>query len=278
MDNTFDTLWYGYGELIAGIDESGVSDIAGPLVAACVVLPKINADFEDLRIFNVDDSKNIHEKYRKSHAEVIWNVATAIGIGETQPAEIDYLGKRRATILAMMRAIAACQTKTRKPLVPEVLLIDGEFELPVTMKQEAIKDGDKKSLSIAAASIIAKVYRDDVMLSLHERTPYYGWNKNKGHPCENHFKGLDTHGILVGVHRINCWPFVPNEKGKEDEKQWYYRRGVWRHKTSETLTLETGGDAWISRQALSTRHSQSSSSKRSKKPPLPQKPPETGTL
>jgi len=81
MDNTFDKLYYDQGELIAGVDESGVSDIAGPLVAACVVLPKIDPRKDDLAIFEVQDSKVVPEKHRKRLAEIVYNMAIGIGIG-----------------------------------------------------------------------------------------------------------------------------------------------------------------------------------------------------
>lgn len=260
MDNTFDSLYFEGNELIAGIDESGVSDIAGPLVAACVILPKIRPDADDLSIFNVTDSKAIHEKYRKKHAEVIWSVATAIGIGEVSPEELDCIGKRRGTVLAMVRAVDACQTYSRRNVIPDILLIDGEFKLPFDIKQEAIKDGDTKSLCIASASVIAKVYRDDIMLKLHQSYPYYCWDKNKGHPCEPQFKGLDIHGIQTGVHRQRFWPFTPNEKS--DEKVWYYRRNLWRQKTNEAKLKEIlGSDKWTLKQP---------SSKQSKKSAVPQ--------
>lgn len=259
MDNTFDSLYFSHGEHIAGIDESGVSDIAGPLVAACVILPKIRPDSEDLRIFAVNDSKKIPEKYRKGYAEVIWNAATAIGIGEVQPSEIDYLGKRRSTVLAMLRAIAACQNKDRSTaVIPDALLIDGEFTLPISTPQFPIKDGDTKSLCIASASIIAKVYRDNIMLALHQRFPHYGWNSNKGYPCENQFKGIDVHGIQVGIHRTKFWPFSANGEEKEDSKKWYYRRGLWREKTTEALTTEALTGTVIKQKKLSEKQSKSS--------------------
>lgn len=259
MDNTFDSLYFSHGEHIAGIDESGVSDIAGPLVAACVVLPKLSIDSEDIRVFAVNDSKKIPEKYRKGYAQIIWNAATAIGIGEVQPSEIDYLGKRRSTILAMTRAVAACQTKDRQGrITPDALLIDGEFSLPLEIPQFPIKDGDTKSLCIASASVIAKVYRDDVMLALHQRFPNYGWNSNKGYPCENQFRGMDTHGIQVGIHRTKFWPFSANSEDKEDAKKWYYRRGLWREKTTDAMTIDALSGTKIVSNKPSGRHSRHS--------------------
>ena len=241
MDNTFDKMYYSEGNLVAGLDESGVSDIAGPLVAACVILPKIDVQKDDLRIFEIDDSKKIPEKYRKRHAEVIWQSALGIGIGEVQASEIDYLGRIEAIKLAMYRAVSACCSPAKgKAVKPDVLMIDkvDRMWLPININQKAIPGGDCKSLCIAAASIVAKVYRDDIMLRLHERFPHYDWISNKGYPCENHFKGLDSKGVQIGVHRIKRWPFKKNPKLPEDHKLWDRRRAQWRKITARALHLE----------------------------------------
>lgn len=235
MDGTFDSLYHNRGNLIAGIDESGVSDIAGPLVAACVVLPKINLDFDDFRIYDVDDSKKIPEKYREEHAEVILGTALGIGFGEVSPQEVDYLGKKRSTILAMVRAIAACQNKEGGKISPDFLMIDGQNLLPTKTPQVCIKGGDGKSLCIASASIMAKVYRDGIMKKLHEQFPYYNWNRNKGHPCKKHLEGIDNFGIQAGIHRTKTWPFITNKKKTINEKVWHSRRSLWREKTLEKL-------------------------------------------
>lgn len=275
MDNTYDRMFYERGDLVAGIDESGVSDIAGPLVAACVVLPKINVDHDDLRIFEVNDCKKIPEKYRKEHASVIWEIALGIGIGEVRPEEIDYLGKRRSTILAMMRAIAACQCPvTTKKVTPNFLMIDGEISLPVSIPQIPLKDGDTKSLCIASASILAKVYRDDIMHALHRTHPHYDWAKNKGSPCDKHFKGMDTHGIQVGVHRTKFWPFQPNRERRENEGMWHWRRGLWRQKTLKHILEELGEPTWTNLESLEAETEllpQNSSGSTSSKPSRPSK-------
>lgn len=245
MDSTYDKMYYHHGELIGGVDEAGVSDIAGPLVAACVVLPKIDLQRDDLRIFEVNDSKAIPEKYRKQHAEVVWQVALGIGIGEVHPYEIDYLGKYAATSLAMLRSIAACRkiTASKSPLKPDYLLIDGERPVNTSIKHKYIPHADTKSLCVAAASVVAKVYRDEIMIKYHEQYPYYGWDSNKGYPCENHFKGIDTHGVQIGIHRIRSWPFVPSKKIKEISS-WRKRRLLWR-RTTEELFGKGLGDIWM---------------------------------
>lgn len=222
MDNTFDKMYYDRGELIGGIDESGVVDMAGPLVAACVILPKIDIHRDDLRIFEVNDCKQIPERFRPRYAEIVWQVATAIGIGEASPIEVDYLGNTNAIRLAMTRAVAACQTVLdQKSCLPDFLLIDGGPSnlLDIPIPQEAINKGDTKSLAIAAASIVAKVYRDGVMLKLHEQHPEYDWENNKGHHCEYQLSGLDKSGIRIGVHRIRSWPFL-STKTTERRRPW----------------------------------------------------------
>lgn len=250
MDNTFDKMFYHEGELIAGIDESGVSDIAGPLVAACVILPKIDVHKDDLRIFEIDDSKKIPEKYRKKHAEVIWQTAIGIGIGEVQPSEVDYLGSISATKLAMFRSIVACTTTAKgKTIKPDFIMVDkiSNFSVPVKIRQKLIEQGDNKSLCIAAASIVAKVYRDEIMIKLHERFPYYDWISNKGYPCENHFKGIDTNGVQIGLHRIKRWPFIKNPSLAEDHTQWEKRRGLWKKITLRKMQQEVGEKLWSSK-------------------------------
>lgn len=247
MDATYDKMFYGKGELLGGIDEAGVSDIAGPLVAACVVLPRIDLHKDDLRIFEVNDSKQIPEKYRKQHAEVVWQVATAIGIGEVSPAEFDYMDKHAAIRLAMLRAVAACRsTTTKKPVTPNFLLIDGKMPITSTIKQKDVVDADTKSLCVAAASIVAKVYRDEIMIQLHEKFPWYDWVNNKGYPCENQFVGIDEVGVQVGIHRLRSWPFVPHPKYPENAARWSERRYRWRRTTEKRFGKELG-EVWNTR-------------------------------
>lgn len=252
MDNTFDKMYYNEGKFIGGIDESGVSDIAGPLVAACVILPKIDIHKDDLKIFEIDDSKKIPEKYRDKHAETIWQMAIGIGVGEVQPFEMDYLGRIDATKLAMYRAIAACKTTAKgKDIKPDHLLVDRvmlnkehHLWIPVKIDQSHIESGDTKSLCIAAASIIAKVYRDKIMIKLHERFPYYGWLSNKGYPCEDQFKGIDVHGIQIGIHRTRKWPFRTNHTLPEDHN-WGRRRNLWKKITLANLQKEANKELFL---------------------------------
>ena len=238
MDNTYDKLYYGRGDFIGGVDESGVIDIAGPLVAACVILPKIDIHKTDLRIFEVSDSKATPEKYRKQHAERVWQIATAIGVGEVSPNEIDYLGKRTASKLAMCRAVAACQTlETKKNITPDLLIIDGNQRIDCDIPQEVVVKADTKSLAVACSSIVAKVYRDNIMVQLHYRFPYYNWISNKGFPCEDQYMGLDKVGVIAGVHRTRCWPFIHSPKS-EKSATFLERRRLWKRQTELRLTRE----------------------------------------
>lgn len=268
MDNTFDRMFYSEAELIGGVDESGVSDIAGSLVAACVILPKIDIHRDDLRIFEVDDSKKIPERYRKRHAEIIWQSAIAIGIGETQPAEIDYLGRFEARRLAMLRAVVACKSVNKgKPVKPQYLLVDGGVNVPINIRQTSIRAGDQKSLCIAAASVIAKVYRDDLMIRLHERFPFYGWINNKGFPCEKQFSGLDEHGIQLGIHRVASLGII---RSRMEPAKAAERLALWKSKTAALLGREVGENLW-------TANPPSSRPSTPYKPPAPP-PAKSGTV
>lgn len=250
MDNTFDKMYYHEGALIAGVDESGVSDIAGPLVAACVILPKIDVRKDDLRIFEINDCKQIPERIMTGHAEIIWQTALGIGIGEVTPEEYDYLGRISATKLAMFRAVAACKSPSGgKSVVPDFVMVDKceLVKIPITVRQALIPEGDTKSLCIAAASIVAKVYRDGIMRKLHEAYPYYDWISNKGFPCEAHYQGLDKHGAQLGIHRFKKWPFKHLPKYKEEQKTWERRRAKWRQMTLHTLQKDIDSKLYSSK-------------------------------
>jgi ribonuclease HII len=250
LDNVFDSMYYDRGDLIGGIDEAGVVDIAGPLVAACVVLPKINISRDDLRIFEVNDSKKIPEKYRKRHAETVWQVAVGIGIGEVSPIEVDYFGSAAAIKLAMVRAVVACKATTSGVHVkPDFLLIDGTHKINFPLPQEVIAKGDSKSLSIASASIVAKVYRDELMIKLAHQFPRYDWASNKGHDCKDQFAGMDHYGVELGVHRIRTWPFIARENKKRSE--------AWK-KITFNRTMQELNDQWMALNPPSSKPSNNS--------------------
>lgn len=247
MDNTFDKMFYVEGDHLGGIDDSGVVDIAGPLVAACVVLPRIDPRTHDLKIFEVFDSKQTPKRLRKKQAEVIWQTAVAIGIGEVQPSELDYFSTQQSQAIAMLRAVRACKHVTKhKHIKPDFLLVDGDIPVPVDIRQATIRRLDEKSLCCAAASIIAKVYRDEIMAKLHETYPYYGWIKNKGFPSEEHLKGLDKYGLQIGVHRLKWWPIRANSRFPEGKEAWDVRRRKWRQTTFKRLGVDIGEELWSS--------------------------------
>jgi len=253
MDNTFDKMFYPEGDLLAGLDESGTVDIAGPLVAACVILPRLDVRKDDLKIFEIDDCKKIDPKWRKAHAEVIWQAALGIGIGEVSAEEFDALSRQDAVSLAFYRAVVATKsTRSGKSLKPNFIIVDGDYPININIKQALIRNADEKSLCAAAASIVAKVYRDGVMTKLHERWPYYDWISNKGHPNEAHFRGLDKHGIAPGIHRVRKWPFHPHHHQQENQIEWRKRRRLWRKLTLEHLSKEIEEPLWTSTPPLWT--------------------------
>lgn len=161
-------------QAVAGVDEAGRGPLAGPVVAAAVILP---GRFE---LPGLTDSKKLSEKQRDSFYPQILQQATAVGIGVASTAEIDRVNILQATLLAMQRAIG------RLVLLPDHLLIDGITPLPTDISQQTLKKGDSRSLSIAAASVVAKVVRDRVMFSLDRQQPVYGFARHKGYGTAQH--------------------------------------------------------------------------------------------
>lgn len=178
-------LPYLHPELIeAGCDEAGRGCLAGAVYAAAVILPH---DFHNELL---NDSKQLSEKQRYALREVIEKEATAWAVGVVSPEEIDKINILNASFLAMHRAID--QLKVR----PQHLLIDGNrFNKYQNLSHTTIIKGDGKYLSIAAASILAKTYRDDYMKSLHEEYPQYDWKGNKGYPTPKHRAAIAKYGI-----------------------------------------------------------------------------------
>lgn len=174
----------------AGCDEAGRGCLAGAVYAAAVILPK------DFRNELLNDSKQLSERQRYALREVIVHEAVSWAIGIVTPEEIDQINILNASILAMHRAIDALKIK------PEHLLIDGNrFQPYPHIPHTTVVKGDGKYLSIAAASILAKTYRDDYMNRLHEAYPYYGWDKNKGYPTRIHRAAIAAHGTTP-YHRL----------------------------------------------------------------------------
>jgi len=178
------------GLIEAGCDEAGRGCLAGPVYAAAVILPP---DYKN-KILN--DSKQISEKNREILRVEIEKEAIAYGVGIVDHLEIDKINILNASFLAMHRAVDQLQT------TPELLLIDGNrFNPYPNIAHECIIKGDAKFLSIAAASILAKTYRDDFMFAAHEKHPEYAWNKNKGYPTKSHRAAIKEFGP-TDIHRM----------------------------------------------------------------------------
>jgi ribonuclease HII len=175
----------------AGCDEAGRGCLAGPVVAAAVILPK------KYKNKFLNDSKKINEKLRYELREEIQQSALHWAYAIVSNTEIDSINILNASFLAMHRAIDQLNQ------IPELLLIDGNrFNKYKNINHQCIIKGDEKYLSIAAASILAKTYRDDLMLKLHEEYSYYKWNTNKGYPTIKHREAIKNHGTTP-YHRMS---------------------------------------------------------------------------
>lgn len=173
---------------IAGIDEVGRGPLAGPVVAAAVVLPK------DCDILYINDSKKLSAAKREELFEIIYEKAVAVGIGVADEHVIDDINILNATYSAMRMAISGLS------VAPDLLLNDAVTIPQVDIKQVPIIKGDAKSISIGAASIIAKVYRDNLMAKMDELYPEYGFAKNKGYGTAEHIEALKKYGPCP-IHR-----------------------------------------------------------------------------
>lgn len=171
-------------EYIAGVDEVGRGPLVGPVVTACVILPK------DFRLEGLTDSKKLSEKKREVFYDYIMEHAISVSIGMMSEKIIDEVNIYQATKLAMYEAIDHSKVK------PDHILIDAmkleKLEIPST----SIIKGDAKSISIAAASVIAKVTRDRMMIELDKKYPAYGFAKHKGYPTKAHIEAIEKNGII----------------------------------------------------------------------------------
>jgi ribonuclease HII len=175
---------------IVGVDEVGRGPLAGPVVACAILLPGDCADID-----GVGDSKALRAKDRERLEREIRRRAVAIGIGAASVAEIDRVNIYRATALAMRRAIA------RIPEPHDLLLVDGSPFAALGLAHRAVVKGDATCLSIACASIVAKVTRDRLLSALHLRYPLYGWASNAGYGTAEHLAALTVHGATVHHRR-----------------------------------------------------------------------------
>lgn len=175
--------------VICGVDEAGRGPLAGPVCAAAVILPP------HAQIPGLNDSKKLSDKRRRELFPVIKEQAVAYGIGLASHEEIDRINILQATFLAMERAISQLNIK------PELALIDGNREKDFGLPVKTIVHGDSLSASIAAASILAKVTRDDLMLQMAEKFPEYGFDIHKGYGTKAHYEALRTYGPSP-IHRM----------------------------------------------------------------------------
>jgi len=175
---------------IAGIDEAGRGPLAGPVVSAAVILP---ADFS---IAGITDSKKLTPKKRRRLYAGIYEQAVAVGVGIIDPAEIDRINILRAALLSM-----AISVENLEP-TPDYLLIDGPAPIPSKLPQNPIPKGDARSISIAAASIVAKVTRDNLMEVYHQDYPHYGFARHKGYPTRDHKAAIKKFGCCP-IHRMS---------------------------------------------------------------------------
>lgn len=178
------------GLIEAGCDEAGRGCLAGPVFAAAVILPP------DFRNEMLNDSKQLTEKKRYLLREVIEREALAWAVGIVDNHEIDQLNILRSSILAMHRALDDLKVR------PQAIIVDGNRFYPYRdLPHTTIVKGDGKYMSIAAASILAKTYRDDFMLRIHQEYPQYHWDQNKGYPSEAHREAIRQHGTSP-YHRL----------------------------------------------------------------------------
>jgi len=175
--------------LIAGVDEAGRGPLAGPVVAAAVILP------EDLVMDGVRDSKQMTESAREKAFSLIHEKALSVSVGVVSAEDIDRTNILQASLQAMKQAILSLDPR------PEFCLVDGIHPVPVPIPYRCLKKGDRRSHSISVASVVAKVYRDRIMCSFHERFPVYGFSENKGYGTAQHLAALREQGACP-IHRM----------------------------------------------------------------------------
>ena len=192
---TYENQYFAMGyTAVAGVDEVGRGPLAGPVVCAAVILPLD----EEKRILGVDDSKKLSAKKREDLAEKIKAAARAYAIAEVDEKTIDEINILQATRLGMKLAIE------RLTITPDFVLTDGNMTLDISIPQKSIVKGDANVYSIGAASIIAKVYRDELMKKYAEEFPAYGFEKNVGYGTKQHISAIKE----VGICRIHRKTFI----------------------------------------------------------------------
>ena len=175
-------------QLIAGLDEVGRGPLAGPVVAACVILQENcdNSSFVDSKTINAKNRSRLYKELKQNGAQ--------ISVGVVSEADIDRLNILQASLLAMKKAILTM------PVQPDFLLVDGNQPVPISIPQQSLVKGESKSASIAAASIVAKVVRDEMMDQYHLQYPKYNFQKNRGYPTLEHRNAIKIYGPCA-IHR-----------------------------------------------------------------------------
>mgnify|MGYP001276633244 CR=1 FL=1 len=181
--------------VIAGVDEVGRGPLAGPVIACAIILP------DNFDLIDVNDSKQLSKKQRELLYPKILQEAVCYGIGTEDSQTTDKVNIYQATRLAMKQAVLALKPK------PDQIIVDA-MQIPVNISQTRLIKGDAKSISVAAASIVAKVYRDNLMVKYSKEYPGYGFEKNAGYGTKLHLKGLQHYGVTP-IHRKT---FSPVEK------------------------------------------------------------------
>ena len=176
---------------IGGVDEVGRGPLIGPVVACCCVLPK------DFKLEGLNDSKKLSEKKREAYAPYIKEHAIAYALGIVSPEEIDEINIYEASRKAMMLAI----TEVRKHIDLQHVLVDAMPLPDLDINSTSIIKGDSKSISIAAASVIAKVTRDEMMIELDKKYPEYGFKDHKGYPTKKHIEAINKYGLIDGYRK-----------------------------------------------------------------------------
>lgn len=207
-------LWAQGVSRVAGVDEAGRGCLAGPVVAAAVVLSP------DCVIAKIDDSKKLSRTQRETLYEEIADKALSVGIGQVEAAEIDRLNILQASLKAMRLALE------NLPTPPDRVLIDGHLSARSPYPEQAIIDGDARSLSIAAASIVAKVHRDRLMCECDVRYPEYGFAAHKGYGSAAHLAALDAHGPCP-LHRRSFGPVAARIAEPRSELFLSFEEGIY---------------------------------------------------